>query len=186
MGMNTVPWDVWADAIAAGVRAVPDEELQRAACVLAAAKIVLVAGNGGSHALASHAAQALMKPGYAAGHGLAAVCLSDGVPTLTAHANDGGWESALEEMAAPFLSRCDCALLLISSSGRSENIVRVAKAAAKQRRGIVTMTGFDGDPLRLLATVPLHVDSRDYEVIEPCHDAILHRIQHHLRQLRGQ
>lgn len=177
-------WITWSRAVASAIASVPDEVLLGAAGVLRSAGVVLTAGNGGSAAIASHAAQALLKPSYAPGGGVAAVCLSDCVPALTAHANDGGWPGALVECARPFLDAgASLALLLVSSSGRSENLVRLARLGRERGLPVVALTGFSGEPLRSLATVSIHVDSDDYEVIEPAHDAVLHRAQYHLRTL---
>ncbi len=173
----------WARDFFGALEHVLDEDIARAAALVRAADLTLCVGNGGSSSLASHAVQAILKPDYVAGGGGAAVCLTDNVPTLTAHANDGGWPNALLEMAKPFFDVTPrMALFLISSSGRSENVVNLARYA----RGnfdwpIVTLTGFDGEPLRSLSTVSLHVHSKDYEVIEPAHDAIIHRFQYHYR-----
>ena len=180
--MGVTDWKEWSDAVAAGVRGVPDEALALAAATLSAASLVLTAGNGGSAALASHAAQALMKPGYEAGGGRAAICLTDSVPALTAHANDGGWSKSFVELGRPFLrDNFGVALWLFSSSGSSANVVALAELARQHYRPIVAFTGFGGEPLKSLATVSAHVDSRDYEVVEPVHDALLHRVQYHLR-----
>jgi phosphoheptose isomerase len=204
-----VTWAHWTDAISKAVKGVPDEILLTAAKLIKGARLVLTAGNGGSHALASHAAQAFMKPAYKAGGGVATVCLSDAVPTLTAHVNDAGWSTALEEVARPFLNnrhtemcrhtaieggafncRAMCgsiALVVFSSSGKSENIVRLANLFFGC--DLIAFTGFDGGPLRQILTkhpyngVSIHVDSTDYEVVEPAHDALLHRVQYHLRTL---
>jgi D-sedoheptulose 7-phosphate isomerase len=175
-------WRKWAIAISAGVCSVPDDALRCVAATVAASRIVLTAGNGGSASLASHAAQAIMKPDYRAGGGRPALCLNDMVPTHTAHANDGGWELALLESARPFLGS-GAVLLAISSSGKSPNLVQLANAALQLGIEIITFTGFHGQPLRSLATVSIHVDSQDYEVVEPVHDALLHRVQYHLREL---
>lgn len=177
-----VTWIEWTDAIAAGVREVPDETLAKVAGMLSRSNLVVTAGNGGSACLASHAAQALLKPDYKAGGGIPAVCLTDGISTLTAHANDGGWASALEEAGRPFICRAGTTLLLFSSSGKSENICRLADLGRKRGCEVIAMTGFDGEPLKSLATVSIHISSRDYEVVEPVHDALLHRIQAHLRR----
>ena len=183
--MAVVAWQDWTDAIASGVRRVPDEVLLRAAELLSdERRVVVTAGNGGSSALASHAAQALLKPDYTPGGGLAAVCLTDNAPAFTAHANDGGWRGALAETAAPLL-RLGATLLLFSSSGRSENICYLARRARDAGCGSVAFTGFDGEPLRSMSTISIHVDSNDYEVVEPVHDALLHRMQAHLRRLRS-
>lgn len=181
--MTPLPaWEDWVSAVASGVAAVPDGVIARAAEILLAADVVLCAGNGGSASLASHAAQAVAKPSYEPG-GKAAVCLTDHTPTITAHANDGGWNDALAESARPFLDRfgARCAVVAVSSSGRSENVCRLARLARDRGAQVVALTGFDGDPMRSLATVALHVPSHDYEVVEPVHDALIHRIQQHLR-----
>lgn len=177
----TVEWDDWSRAITHSIKGVPDSVLARAAKRLRSASLVITAGNGGSAALASHAAQALLKPSYKAGGGVAAHCVSDNVETLSAHANDGGWVTALEEAARPFFLIGNVVLLLFSSSGKSENIVRLAKHGQDRDCSIIAFTGFAGEPLRSLATISIHVDSDDYEVVEPVHDALLHRVQYHLR-----
>lgn len=180
-------WRDWARGVALSIVSVRDEVLQKAAEIILGADLILTAGNGGSSAIASHAAQAIGKPDYAAGGGRAAVCLTDNIPALTAHANDGGWPDALVELARPFLdAAAKPALLAISSSGKSENVVRLARFAQKNSCPVVAMTGFEGEPLRGLGTVSLHVFSHDYEVVEPVHDALLHRIQYHLRALGRQ
>lgn len=183
--MLGLPREIWSDAIAQGVASVPEADLIRAAEEILRADIVLTAGNGGSAALASHAAQAISKPSYEPGGGHPAVCLTDNVPLLTAHANDGGWESALAETGRPLIENLKCALLLISSSGKSENICRLGRLALGFHRPIIALTGFGGGPLRAMATVSIHVPSDDYEIVEPSHDALLHRIQFHIRGRRA-
>lgn len=176
-------WKQWTDAIAAAVVSVPDETLRRAADEIVQADLIVTAGNGGSSSLASHMAQAIAKPDYAAGGGRPAVCLTDHIPTLTAHSNDGGWADAMVESGRPFVDAAPiCALVVFSSSGRSENIVRLARLFVEHDQPIIAFTGFGGEPLRSLATVSVHVDSQDYEVVEPVHDALLHRMQYHLRE----
>lgn len=176
----------WSRAILDSIEAISDDDLLHAAQIFWHAGLVLTAGNGGSSAIASHAAQAIAKPDYAAGGGRAAVCLSDNVPGLTAHANDGGWEGALAEAARPFLdTTARVAILAISSSGRSANVLCLAELARSRNVPVIALTGFRGEPLRSIATLSLHVDAEDYEVVEPTHDAILHRIQYHVRALGG-
>lgn len=177
-----VTWEDWSESVASGVRRVPDESLARAAEVVYDGDLLLTAGNGGSAALASHAAQAFLKPDYRAGGGHPTVCLNDATPAFTAHANDGGWEMAFLEVARPFL-RARTVVLLISSSGRSKNIAHLAMEAQRRNLPVIAFTGFDGGPLRQCATLSLHVDSNDYEVIEPVHDALLHRVQYHFRRI---
>lgn len=183
MALKT-PWKDWVDDVVKSVSAVPDVDLERAAMEILCADVVLTAGNGGSASLASHMAQAIAKPNYGPEGGRAAICLTDHTPTLTAHANDGGWPDALASSAYPFLGP-RCTAVVFSSSGKSENVVRLARIAVAKKGRLVVFTGFEGEPLKSLAHVSLHVPSNDYEVVEPVHDALLHRVQYHLRNMVG-
>lgn len=175
----------WLRDLVQAVSFVPDETLRQAAAMIAASEMVVTVGNGGSAALASHMAQAVAKPDYAAGGGRPVVCITDNVPTLTAHTNDGGWDAAMLESARPFLERFRVCVVAFSSSGRSRNVCEVVQLARRLGRDVVAFTGFEGEPLRSFATISVHVQSTDYEVVEPVHDALLHRVQYHLRQLTG-
>lgn len=180
--MGMIGWRDWANEIADCVKSIPDDDLRFAAKLIRQSEIVLTAGNGGSSSLAHHAAQAIMKPDYASGGGHAAVCLTDNIATFTAHANDNGWTHALREMARPYLRAYTRPLLLLfSSSGKSTNIIHLAHEG-RQVGEVIAFTGFDGEPLKSIASLSIHVKSHDYEVVEPVHDALLHRMQYHLRQ----
>lgn len=176
-----VAWPVWTKLLHDALAAVDDGHLRAAAQIILASDMVLCVGNGGSAALASHAAQAITKPSFQPGGGRPATCLCDGTPTIMAFANDCGWQDALVEAARPFVNVIDKVVLLaISSSGRSENIVRAAKLFADRGKSVIAFTGFTGEPLRSLATVSLHVDAASYEHVEAAHDALLHRVQEHI------
>jgi D-sedoheptulose 7-phosphate isomerase/D-glycero-D-manno-heptose 1,7-bisphosphate phosphatase len=80
----------------------------------------------------------------------------------------------------------DLALILVSSSGTSRNVVALAERARAIQVPVVALTGFSGGILREIACaigVSIHVDSEDYETVEPVHDALLHRIQFHFRRM---
>ena len=171
--------NAWISSVQCAVSQVSDETLAEAAKAILGTHMTITAGNGGSSSLASHMAQAIAKPGRGPEACRPAVCLTDRVPVLTAHANDGGWDNALVESARPFLNG-DCCVVLFSSSGASENIVRLARLARDRWQPVVAFTGFAGEPLRSLATTSIHVNANDYEIVEPAHDAFVHRIQFHL------
>ena len=175
---------IWAEAIQNAVAQVSDEQLANVANVITQTDLTLTAGNGGSAALASHMAQAILKPDYKSGGGRAAICLTDGVPTWSAHANDGGWDAALAEVARPFLDgSLRRTVIIFSSSGRSENVIRLALIAKQFKHSVIAFTGFDGEPLRSIAHIAIHINSHDYEVVEPTHCALLHRVQALLRRV---
>jgi D-sedoheptulose 7-phosphate isomerase len=63
---------------------------------------------------------------------------------------------------------------LISSSGRSPNIVNAAAQAKTQGLELVTLSGFDANnPLRTTGALNLWVDSRQYNIVEATHQSWL-------------
>mgnify|MGYP001243504574 FL=1 len=121
---------------------------------------ILLGGNGGGAAIASHCAVDLTKNA-----GLRAVCFSDS-SLVTCFANDYGYERWIEKALAFYADKGDLAIL-ISCSGRSLNIVNGAKHARRTGLKVVTFSGFDGDnPLRSLGELNFWVDSRAYNIVE--------------------
>jgi D-sedoheptulose 7-phosphate isomerase/D-glycero-D-manno-heptose 1,7-bisphosphate phosphatase len=47
----------------------------------------------------------------------------------------------------------------------------------------IALTGFDGGEARQLADVAVHVDNRNYGVIEDAHQAVMHALAQYIRQL---
>ena len=65
-------------------------------------------------------------------------------------------------------------VVLISSSGKSLNMINAAKKAKKLNLNLLTFTGFDrGNPLSLLGDVNLWVDSFSYNTVEIVHQIAL-------------
>jgi len=124
---------------------------------------VILAGNGGSASIADHLAVDLTKN---AGIRALSFC---GSPWVTCLANDYGfpeWISRSLEMYA----RAGDIVILISSSGRSENVLRAARRARELEMQVVTLSGFDADnPLRSLGELNFWVDSHAYNIVEMTH-----------------
>jgi len=124
---------------------------------------VIVVGNGGSSAMASHVAVDLTKAA-----GVRAVNFSN-ADLLTCLANDYGYPLWVEK-ALEFYSDPGDAVILISSSGRSLNILNGATAARRYGLHVVTFSGFDADnPLRSLGELNFWVDSHSYNTVEMAH-----------------
>jgi D-sedoheptulose 7-phosphate isomerase len=120
-------------------------------------------GNGGSAAIASHVAVDLTKAA-----GIRGINFNE-ADLLTCFANDYGYER-WAEMALAFYADSGDAAVLISSSGRSPNIVNAAKSAKARGMNVVTFSGFDHDnPLRSLGDLNFWVDSHFYNVVEMVH-----------------
>jgi len=124
---------------------------------------VFLAGNGASASIASHAAVDLVKTAAIQAHDFNEANL------ITALANDHGYEHwiarALELRASP-----GDAAVLVSSSGRSPNILAAARRARELGLRVVAFSGFSPDnPLRTLADIEFHVDSNEYNIVECTH-----------------
>lgn len=126
-------------------------------------KKVLFAGNGGSAAMASHCSVDLTKTA-----GIRAVNFNE-AGLITCFANDYGYEEWLAKAVASYGDRGDV-LVLISSSGRSANMLRAAETAQELGITVITLSGFDADnPLRRCGSINLWVDSHAYNVVEMTH-----------------
>jgi D-sedoheptulose 7-phosphate isomerase len=132
--------------------AVADAEAERvAACATAMAERFAAGGrlytfgNGGSSTDAAALAALFVAPGP--GHRrLPAVSLTDDVATLTALANDVGFEVVFARQIAA-AARADDVALGLSTSGGSANVLR--GFAAARERGLLTvgLAGYSGGPM---------------------------------------
>lgn len=131
---------------------------------------VIFVGNGGSAAIASHQAVDYWRNG-----GMRAIAFNDPA-LLTCVANDFGYPHVFEKSVEMFSDPGDV-LIAISSSGKSENILRGVAAAVKAACRIVTMSGFLPDnPLRRLGEMNFYVPSHSYGFVEITHLALCHSI----------
>jgi D-sedoheptulose 7-phosphate isomerase len=131
---------------------------------------VYLVGNGGSAAVASHAATDFFKSG-----GMRALTLHD-PSTLTCFSNDYGYENAFSKRLARLLTQEDI-LIAISSSGLSNNILNAVCCAKESAAHVVTLSGFSQEnKLRCLGTINYWLDSDDYGMVEIGHLFLLHHI----------
>lgn len=143
---------------------------------------LFVCGNGGSAALASHVGCDLGKGTVAAGRPrLRVVSLTDNVPLLSALANDIGYETVFAEQLAS-LGRPGDAVLAISGSGNSPNILEALKQAHALGLGAIGLTGYQGGRMRALCDPCVVVPCDNMQLLEDCHVAICHAIFLAVRQ----
>jgi histidinol-phosphate phosphatase family protein len=163
-------------------------EVERAAKILNAAydrdSAVFACGNGGSASIANHLQCDHVK-GVRIGTELhtRVVSLSTNVELLSAIANDLGYESVFE-FQLQSQARPGDVLVVVSSSGRSPNIVRALEWAQGHEMQTIALTGFDGEPARSLASSAIHVSSKNYGVVEDAHQACMHLLAQYVRQSR--
>ena len=126
-------------------------------------KKIIVVGNGGSAAMASHVAVDFTKAA-----GIRAVTFNE-ADLLTCFGNDYGYENWVEKALGFYADAGDTAIL-ISSSGTSPNILKGAAKAQEMGLSTITLSGFKSDnPLRQLGHVNLWADSQAYNVVEMTH-----------------
>ena len=125
-------------------------------------KVILV-GNGGSAAMASHVAVDLTKAA-----GIRAINFNE-ADLLTCLANDYGYEHWVAK-ALEFYSDAGDLVIVISSSGESKNLLNGISQAKAMKLRTITFSGFASDnPLRKCGDVNLWVDSKSYNIVEMTH-----------------
>lgn len=180
--------DDYAREIARALGSVEMTQVARAAELLNAAHdrnaSVFACGNGGSASIANHLQCDHVK-GVRNGTDLTTrvFSLSTNVELLSAIANDLGYDTVFEYQLQS-LARPGDVLVVISSSGRSPNIVRALEWANRNAMPTIALTGFTGGAARDLATVCIHVHSDNYGVIEDVHQACMHLLAQYVRQSR--
>jgi D-sedoheptulose 7-phosphate isomerase len=141
---------------------------------------ILIAGNGGSAATASHMALDLGKSTLGRDPRRAAlrirtIALNDPGPVITAWANDHGYERVFAEQIVT-LARPGDAVVFCSVSGNSPNVVAAARAARSIGTVVIGLLGRPGGTMRALADLALVVPSEDYQIVEDAHLAISHML----------
>ena len=123
-------------------------------------KKVIIFGNGGSASIGSHFSVDLTKNA-----GMRCTNLNE--PNLiTCFANDFGYSKWVEKSIEFYADKGDL-IILISVSGKSQNIINACKISKKKKMKLVTITGHKvNNYLRKHSTVNLHVDSKAYNYVE--------------------
>jgi D-sedoheptulose 7-phosphate isomerase len=153
------------------------DDVAAAAAILVAAfrneRALLICGNGGSAADAQHLATEFVSA-LTLDHprpAMRAIALTTDTSALTAIANDYGADRMFARQIEAIGSPGD-ALLAISTSGNSPNILAAARAAREASIGVIALTGATGGALAPLTDVSINVPSTETAHIQECHLAI--------------
>ena len=126
-----------------------------------------IAGNGGSASIASHVSVDFIK--------VAKVKSStfNNSNLITCFANDHGYENWVKEAIKAYCSKNDL-IIIISSSGKSPNLVNAAKFCNENNYDLITFTGFDkNNDVSKLGKINFYVNSHEYNYVEMTHHIIL-------------
>ncbi len=124
---------------------------------------VVFFGNGGSAAIASHLSVDLNKNAK-----IQSISFNDpGI--ITCYANDFGYKNWISKTIELSLTNKDV-VVLISSSGKSLNILNAAKYAKKKNIQTITLSGMSKkNNLKKMGLINFWVDSKSYNIIETAH-----------------
>jgi D-sedoheptulose 7-phosphate isomerase len=165
---------------------VPHFPIQDVISILAHARFnnkqVIIMGNGGSAATASHFACDLGKgtllpdlPRFRV------IALTDNMPLFSALANDYGYDYVFSEQLQSLIQPGDV-VIGISGSGNSANVLNAMKSAREAKAITIGFVGFDGGLLKDLTDVYIHVPSHNIEQVEDVHLILEHLICTCVRQ----
>ena len=122
---------------------------------------VFTAGNGGSAAIANHLCCDWTKGTFIENKlRLKTYSLCSNVELMTAISNDFGNNEVFSRQLK-MLAEPQDALVLISSSGNSPNILSAAQEAKKLKIPVIGFTGFTGGGLKEIADVSIHVEANN-------------------------
>jgi D-sedoheptulose 7-phosphate isomerase len=139
---------------------------------LAAGRKVLTFGNGGSSAEASHLAEELVGKFRKTRRPYPAISLSSDAATVTCISNDFGYQSLFERQVEAFVQPGDVAVAL-TTSGKSENVIRGLTAAKSRGAVTIALTGSAG--LKgVEADHVLAVPSNDSALVQEVHLILIH------------
>lgn len=157
-----------------------DHELRRLtawgkhlAAVLPAGGRLLAAGNGGSAAQAQHLTAELVGRYSHDRPPFSAIALHADTSAVTAIGNDYGFEELYARQVTAH-GRPGDVLVLMSTSGRSPNLLAAAAAARSAGVEVWAMTGPRPSPLALRADDALCVDAHSTATVQEAHLVALH------------
>ncbi|MFV9504560.1 MAG: D-sedoheptulose-7-phosphate isomerase [Oscillochloridaceae bacterium umkhey_bin13] len=170
----------YLEYVAQSLKVLPQDPLERIADALwhtyECDGTIIVCGNGGSAATASHFACDLAKwtirPGA---RRVRAMALTDNIPVMTAFSNDQGYVDVFVEQLMTHYRPGDL-LFAISGSGNSANVLHAVAWANQQGATTVGITGFDGGQLATLAQISLHSEIYHMPAVEDVHSTICHAL----------
>ena len=142
---------------------------------LGAGHKLLIFGNGGSAAEAQHFAGELLGRFRATRRPLPAIALSTDPSTLTGIANDFGYDEIFARQVEALAEPGDI-VIGITTSGRSENIVRGLLAGRARGAMVVAWTGADPGLTSASADMLLSVPSTTTARIQETHTLMMHSI----------
>jgi len=134
---------------------------------------LFTAGNGGSAAQAMHLSEELIGRYRGDRPPKRAICLNADPTALSCIANDYGYEQVFARQGSALLSDQDI-LLVLSTSGASENIIRALKVAREKGAVTLGLLGNDGGKCAEWCNQSIIIPARDSAHIQEAHQVVIH------------
>ena len=133
-----------------------------------------VAGNGGSAAIGDHTVCDVTKGTHTEGQPtIKSISLTSNTAMLTALGNDLDYEQVFSQQLKYYLGKND-AVLLVSSSGNSPNVVKACEYANSRGVPTIAFVGFKGGRLRDIAKHCVWIPIENYGMAEDAHQSLMH------------
>ena len=150
-------------------------------------KTLYFLANGGSAAVASHWVNDLVAGGYQEGvPPFKAFCLCDNVESVTAIANDSGFDNIFSYQLRTCLQPGDV-VYAMSVSGNSENVIRAVDYAKEVGATTIGICGFGGGRLKDRCDITVHAGTTpdEYGPVEDMFAILDHVVTGYLTMQRG-
>jgi len=136
-------------------------------------KAILVCGNGGSAADASHIAGELVGRFLKDRKAMRCISLSDNMAAITAWANDKEFETVFSRQVEAY-GEAGGVLIAISTSGNSPNVIKAAITAKEKGMKVIGFTGQDGGELAPYCDALLAAPCRHTPLVQQTHICLYH------------
>ena len=141
---------------------------------------IFVCGNGGSAAIANHYVPDYLKLiRHNTKYKPIVKSLSSDLELITAISNDINYSKIFSYQAESLCKKGDL-LIIISSSGNSKNVINLANWAKKNKIFSISFTGFDGGKLKKISNLNIHINIKNYGLVEDSHHILMHAIMHYI------
>lgn len=144
------------------------KSLQKGGCIY-------LCGNGGSAADAQHIAGEFVVRFKHNRKSLPAVALTTDSSILTGIGNDYSFEEIFSRQIESLVGSSDIVWVL-STSGKSKNILAVAKLARQKGAKVITFTGKSGNELEKISDITLNVNTSLCSAAQEIHEIAYHMI----------
>ena len=139
-------------------------------------KKIFWCGNGGSASQANHLSAELVGGMYQKKiKPFQSICLNVDTAFITAWSNDDSFDNIFVRQLEA-LGNNDDVVMLLSTSGNSQNIINAIKSAKSKGMKFISLTGNDGGKAKKLGGININVNTDDTQRIQEMHILIGHII----------